>query len=324
MMCWREDGAWSYDRSMSTDVRLELDVSACGVAGVDHLVADLFVPDGVDRAPLLVCVPGGGMDRRYFDLPETLPGRWSMARHLADCHGLAVAVVDHPAVGESPAPDDPYLLTPRVVAAIDAAAIASLRVEVGRRMEPTVLVGLGHSMGGLVVAHQQWRHRSYDAIVLLGFGGAGLPDFLTPAEVARSGDYDLLESDLAALVHERFGAALVPGSTTSSDFLNPGVTTPGARELLGGTSSSLLALCGLASMIPGSSDLALATIDVPVFLGVGEFDIAGDIADIEASFSAAPKVSTFVLAGAGHNHSISDNRLLLWDAIGDWVGETAP
>jgi fermentation-respiration switch protein FrsA (DUF1100 family) len=86
----------------------------------------------------------------------------------------------------------------------------------------------------------------------------------------------------------------------------------------------LLALCGLASMIPGSSDLALATIDVPVFLGVGEFDIAGDIADIEASFSAAPKVSTFVLAGAGHNHSISDNRLLLWDAIGDWVGETAP
>jgi hypothetical protein len=37
--------------------------------------------------------------------------------------------------------------------------------------------------------------------------------------------------------------------------------------------------------------------------------------------TAAPSVETFVLAGAGHNHSISKNRTELWDALGKWVVE---
>jgi pimeloyl-ACP methyl ester carboxylesterase len=77
-------------------------------------------------------------------------------------------------------------------------------------------------------------------------------------------------------------------------------------------------------MIPGSSDDALASVDVPVLLGVGEFDIAGDVADVAMTLSASPQVTTFVVLGAGHNHSISDNRLLLWDAIGAWVGDLVP
>jgi fermentation-respiration switch protein FrsA (DUF1100 family) len=74
-------------------------------------------------------------------------------------------------------------------------------------------------------------------------------------------------------------------------------------------------------MIPGCSDAALASIEVPVFLGVGENDIAGDIAEVVALLTAAPSVETFVLAGAGHNHSISKNRTDLWDALGKWVVE---
>jgi pimeloyl-ACP methyl ester carboxylesterase len=323
-MCWRVGGAWSYDRSVTTGVRVELDVTAAGIAGVDRLVADLFVPDGAKQTPLVVCLPGGGMGRRYFDLRGDLPGQWSMARHLVDAHGLSVAVLDHPGVGESSIPDDPYGLTPTVVAAVDAMAVTAIRDVVNRDLEVTRLIGLGHSMGGLVVAHQQWRRHTYDAVVLLGFGGAGLPDFLTEQEMSLAGTYERMEPELAALVRKRFGAALVPGSTTSSDFLNPGVTTPGARELLGRASCSLLALCGLTSMIPGSSDDALASVDVPVLLGVGEFDIAGDVADVAMTLSASPQVTTFVVLGAGHNHSISDNRLLLWDAIGAWVGDLVP
>ena len=303
---------------MARGERLDLDVRGMGPRGVDVLAADLYVPDGVEAAPLVVCFPGGGMNRLYFDLPGGLPGEWSMARYLADHFGLAVAVVDHPGVGESSVPEDPYTLNPRVVADVDHAALSELVAHAMDLFQPTRLVGLGHSMGGLIVAHAQWRHRSFDAVAFLGFGGAGLPEYLTASELSYSGNYGRLEPVLAELVRERFGTALVPGSTTSSDMLNPGAIA-GARQLLAAASTSLLALCGLASMIPDCANAALASIDVPVFIGVGENDIAGDIAKVAALVSSAPSVATYVLDGAGHNHSISKHRTDLWDALGNWV-----
>lgn len=307
--------------------RFEVEVGAQQGPVDVTIVADLLTADETGRRPLVVCFPGGGMSRRYFDLPEDRPegppGRWSIATDLVERFGVDVAVVDHPGVGESSVPADPYLLTPRAVADLEHLAVASLVARVSERSGPTCVIGLGHSMGGLLVTHTQWHHRTYDALVLLGFGGAGLPDHLTAAESAFAGGgpgaYERLEPALAGLVAERFGAALTPGSTTSSDFLNPGVTTPGARELLGEASSSLLNLCGLTSMIPGASDEALASVQAPVFLGVGEFDITGDVDVVASSLSSSPAVTTFIVPGAGHNHAISDNRVQLWDAIGEWV-----
>ena len=188
--------------------RVEFDVSSVAPLGASLEVGDLFLPsgdgagDGARRpTTLVVCVPGGGMTRRYFDLPEDLPGRWSMARHLVDDHGLAVLTLDHLGVGESPPPDDPYTLTPRVVAAVNAHvvadAVAGLRsgrlVDGLGSLELDRVVGLGHSMGGMLTVHQQARHHSYDAVVLLGFGGAGLPEHLDEDEAAYAGRPDELE-----------------------------------------------------------------------------------------------------------------------------------
>ena len=72
-------------------------------------------------------------------------------------------------------------------------------------------------------------------------------------------------------------------------------------------------------MVPGSSNAALASIEVPVFIGLGENDIAGDIGTISALLTSSGDVTTYVLAEAGHNHSISKNRTDLWDALGKWV-----
>jgi len=317
--------------------RVEFDVSSVAPLGASLEVGDLFLPSGGAAAggtrrptTLVVCVPGGGMTRRYFDLPEHLPGRWSMARHLVDDHGLAVLTLDHLGVGESPPPDDPYTLTPRVVAAVNAHvvadAVAGLRsgrlVDALGPLELDRVVGLGHSMGGMLTVHQQARHHSYDAVVLLGFGGAGLPEHLDEDEAAYAGRPDELELALPALVAARFGTALVQpsgGGTTASTFLNPGVTTPGAIELLGHASGTLLALGGLTSMIPGVSDAALAAVDVPVFLGVGENDIVAGRDTLPALLSSAPSITEFVLPGAGHNHVIADRRELLFDEVGRWV-----
>ena len=308
----------TYASAMARVERLDLDVGGLGPDGVDSIAADLYVPEGSSAAPLMVCLPGGAMDRTYFDLPDRLPGEWSMARYLVDHFGIAVAVMDHPGVGGSSTPDDPYTLNPRVVATVDHGALSELVGHAMDLFEPTRLIGLGHSMGAMVVAHTQWHHRSFDAVALLGFGGAGLPEHLTSTEKSYAGDYDRLELVLAELVLERFGTAIVPSPTSGSESTSAGrISRP--KELLETASTSMLAMCGLSSMIPGISDRAMASIDVPVFIGLGEHDIAGDIANVAALATSSPAVTTFVLEGAGHNHSISRNRTELWDALGRWA-----
>ena len=322
---------------MTEPVRLALDVSTVAPAGATVEVGDLFLPPDAGRgAPLdlVVCLPGGGMTRRYFDLPEHLPGRWSMARHLVEAHGQAVLTLDHLGVGDSPPPDDPYTLTPRVLAAVNAHVVTSVLDGLGAGtlvdgVGPVPLrraVGLGHSMGGLLVVHQQARHRSFGAVVLLGFGADGLPDHIDDDERGYAGDYDELELALPRLVAARFGTALVApvdGGTTASDFLNPGVG-PEPRQLLGVASGMMLALGGLTSMVPGASDAVLAAIEVPAFLGVGEMDIVDGYRSLADKLVNAPSVTGFVLQGAGHNHVITDRRVELWDAVGDWITALPP
>ena len=81
---------------------VSVDVSAVAPAGCRQITADLFVPPSVRPTPLLwVCIPGGGMNRRYFDLDVTSQnGAFSMARHLA-AGGDLVVTVDPPGVGGS-------------------------------------------------------------------------------------------------------------------------------------------------------------------------------------------------------------------------------
>jgi hypothetical protein len=87
--------------------------------------------------------------------------------------------------------------------------------------------------------------------------------------------------------------------------------------------SRLLAVVGYASMVPGSAGQAAARIDVPVFAGVGEHDIAVDHHAIPAEFPASRDVTLFVLQGAGHNQNVEAGRELLWARMTDWAGDLA-
>jgi pimeloyl-ACP methyl ester carboxylesterase len=322
---------------VSEPVRIEIDVTAVAPSGATVEVGDLFLPEGGagpgDRAApiaLVVCLPGGGMTRRWFDLPAELPGRWSLARHLAEEFGLAVLTLDHLGVGESPAPDDPYTLIPRVVAAVHAHVVATVveRLRAGTLvpdvgpLEVGPVVGCGHSMGAMIIVQQQARHRSYDAVALLGFGGAGLPEHLDDDERGYAGDHDELELALPALVAARFGGALVPSSREVRERPVGVPLTPG--DLLGHATGVLLALGGLTSMIPGTSDREMAAIDVPVLAVVGENDIVREVERLPQLFVATPELTEFVLPGSGHNHVIAVERMLLFDELGRWVTALGP
>jgi pimeloyl-ACP methyl ester carboxylesterase len=94
---------------------------------------------------------------------------------------------------------------------------------------------------------------------------------------------------------------------------------PEALDALGGVKTRLLGIVGLTSMIPGSVDREMAAVDVPVFLALGEHDIAGDPHAIPACFTGCRDFTLFVLPGTGHNHNVAPDRELLWERFVVWA-----
>jgi pimeloyl-ACP methyl ester carboxylesterase len=267
------------------------------------------------------------MTRKYLDLD--VPGEhgsYSMARWLADRHGCIVCVVDPPGVGDSDRPADGYALTPEAVSDIHASALHHLQevlVQAGIPA-PSCVVAVGHSAGAHLLVRQQAKHRSFDALCLLGFTGSGLASVLTADELRHAEDPDLLRTNLRHLVEARFGEPLPQRQPREDGFLVVGATNRLARQELARASGPLLALVGLTSMIPGSLANELTEIDVPVFVGNGEHDITGPIADLAHQLPTCCDLTLYTLAGAGHNHAVADTRHALWDRIGGWAVAQQP
>ena len=315
------------------EATVRLDVGDAAPDGVGALAATVVAPAAeVPRAPdLVVCLPGGGMTRRYFDLRTPSGGTgYSMARHLA-ATGRVVVALDHPGVGDSDRPVDGYLLDPGTVADVDAAAIATLverlrsavLVDGMGAVAPGRVVGCGHSMGGLVAVHLQARRRRFDALALLGFSGAGLPAALTEREASFAGDAPGAAAALVDLVRERFGRPASEGATGTSPFLLAVDVPDEARAAIATAAGTQLNLCGLWSMIPGASDDQLAAVDVPTFLGVGEHDITGEPRLIPGHLTGCRDLTLYVCPTCGHNHNVAPTRTLLWDRLVRWLDGSA-
>jgi pimeloyl-ACP methyl ester carboxylesterase len=319
--------------------RVALPVEGVGPAGVRRLAADVVHAADLDpSAPTvaLTCLPGGGMSRRYFDLQPVGGGDdWSMAAHLA-AHGVIVLLIDHPGVGDSDVPDDPYELTPRTVAAVDAhatrRALDALRAGTLVPGLPALTsvrsIGCGHSMGAMLTVHAQAMATSasplHEAVALLGFAGGGLVEHLSDEERAYAGDPVGLERVVVELTRRRFGRPLSRGSTGPSPFLLAVEVPDHAVAAIADAGSNLLNVCGLTSMVPGASAPQLGAIDVPVFLGVGEFDITGPSHAIPVQFPRARDVTLHVCPQMGHNHNVAPTRAALWDRLLRWLREVLP
>ncbi|WP_277872743.1 alpha/beta fold hydrolase [Frankia sp. CcI49] len=275
-----------------------------------RVVAD---PDlqAASRPVVLCCFPGGGMSTAYFEMDG-----YDMAAHLAGA-GVIVVLVDHPGVGDSDVPDDPWTLRPELVADVEVLAVE--RVIAGLGLANPVVIGLGHSMGAMLVAYQQARHRPYQGLVLVGYSGRGLPEVLRREELAVAHDPAGARDAIVQLARSRFGRPLVSGGPAHSEMLVGPHASPGALGALGAAAGPLLALCGLTSMLPGSHADELASIDVPVLAGVGDHDIVGPPHEIPGHFPGSRDVTVFVLQDAYHNSNIAPNRHLLWDRIRDWT-----
>ena len=309
-------------------ISLDIDAGHAAPNGCSRVAADLFAPVGFDLDPLLwVCVPGGGLNRQYFDLEVTgdEDNTYSMARALA-AGGNLVMTVDPPGVGESDTPNDGYALSPECVSDVIAAVVETLVARLNRgkvapmgTVAPRAVFGVGHSAGALLVAYQQARHGSYDALGLLGFSASGLPEVLNDEERRYTDRPEEFAEVRANLTRARFGDALPMWANSSAGESGARSNTVEIDAALARATSKLLALVGMTAIVPGSVQPHLDRLRVPIFAALGERDLAGTLDVLPNQFANCGDLTLFLLEGAGHIHNIAVNRRVLWRRLMRWA-----
>ena len=299
-----------------------------------EIAADAVLPDAatVEKPlALLFCLPGGFLSRSYYDLGNPRVARernYSFATYLAT-QGFAIVAIDHLGTGASSRPPrdaDGYRLD---LTAIVRANQAALRQVVGRvstrygfAAGRLPCVGVGHSMGSALTVAQQATYAPHSALLLQTFSTRGLPRFLSEEELGYADAPERLFNALPGLVEARFGTPYPELSHTDPDGRSPafsvGTAPPLAERLLRDASTNLLAMCGLATMIPGVLAPLAREIRVPVFVSTGDHDLVGG--DPAAGMLPnAPGVTSYRLADSWHCHNIANTRGELWRRSSDWA-----
>lgn len=281
-----------------------------------------------ERSPVLFCYAGGGCSTSYFDLQvEGLDG-YSMADAFAR-RGAVVVAMDHPGIGASDKVADLFALTPSLVAGCHAhvvqTVVDALSAGALRPLPPITspfVVGLGHSMGGLLVTAQQAHHGSFDSLILAGHSGMGLPEVLTNDELTVTGsDLKSTEEQICSLARLRFAAnSSVPRKQPAHGTFFASDVPAAVRQAFADQAVPLLPSCGLTSMIPDSARAERATIAVPIFLAFGDDDLVTDYAESLAQYRSVTDATLYVLGHSGHCHNQASGRHVLWARMLDWLG----
>lgn len=297
--------------------------------GALEIAVEVFAP-AQPRPVALVCLPGGAMTRRYYDLvpPDSADESFSFARQMA-ARGFICVLVDHLGIGESSRPADGYALTADVVAQANAAAtqavVARLRngsaINGLEAIPEVVSVGVGHSMGAMLTVLQQALARQHRGIAVLGFSTRGLPEYLTPEARELARDPAVARREAPRLARATFRDPYPKiGRTSDGSQLYAGLhAEPAGIQAIKPAREVLLPVPAYMSMYPGNVAPEAAQIDVPVLVGLGELDMAGPPQDAPKAFTRSPAVELVLLPQAGHSHFIFAARTQLFDALARWV-----
>jgi pimeloyl-ACP methyl ester carboxylesterase len=298
--------------------------------GADSLevVVEIVTPER-PKPLALVCLPGGAMTRRYYDLLPAHPDEsFSFARQMA-ARGFLCVLVDHLGVGESTRPPDGYALTADILAAANADATEQVltRINNGSAVKdlppmPDIRsVGVGHSMGAMLTVLQQAQYPRHAGIAVLGFSTRGLPEYLPPEARELAGDPVAARREVPRLARAMFREDYPKiGRSSDGSQLYAGLhADPVGVEAIKSARERLLPVPAYMSMLPGNVAPEAARIDVPVFVGLGELDIAGSPQEAPQAFTASPAVELVVLPKTGHSHFIFGGRHELFDRLAGWL-----
>jgi len=326
-----------------------LDVSqAVPLPGRFEIAADVIAPAAFpsefsERSPpILFCLPGGFLSRRYFDLQndlqndaETAGDRlYSFAEAMAK-EGFVTIALDHIGVGESSKPEPiegGYSLGVEAIARANQCALelALARLAVG---DPSldlppcpspVTIGVGHSMGSMLTVEQQSIARPHRALLLFSFSTRGTPAFLDDAMREYANDPERTRREIGILARRSMGSPY-PGQANDSDenrraAFGIGTAPTSAEEALHAASTNLLAVGGLMSMVPGGFAPPAREIDVPVFMIIGDHDLHDD-RHMREDLPHSPDLTSLVLEDCWHCHFVANTRETIWERASGWIRE---
>lgn len=295
-------------------VEIAVDAGPHLPGGAPNRVAmDVHLPERLaPDAVLFFCLPGGGVTRGYFDLDGGSGTRFSFAREMIAA-GHVVVAADPVGVGGSTRPEDGFALTAAVEADLMHRAFLAMRGQVigGVALGALRVVGGGHSAGAMIAVMQQAAHRDFAAMILFCFGTGGLPEQLSPAQKAALDEPDGGRSRIVEFARTRFGQAYVEPPVRYD-------ATP-ASQALRAVHDQVVLVVGVQAMTPGSVRTELATVDVPVFLAVGDRDMTGPPHLLGMDYAACPDFTLFVLPTSGHHVFVAPAAPDLYRRVGNWL-----
>lgn len=308
-------------------LRVEAGVGLAGEGPLELAVEIVSPPN--PRPLAFVCLPGGGMSRRYFDLqPAGGDASFSFAQQMAE-RGFISVLVDSLGVGGSSRPADSYALTADLLACASGYVTEQI---LGKLRNGSAInglgaiphlesIGLGHSMGAMLTILQQAEFHQHAAIAVLGFSTRGLPEYLPPEARALAADPVAARRAAPRLARAMFRENYPSiGRTEDGAALYAGRSAEAAGvEAIKAARERLLPVPALESMLPGNVAPEAARIGVPVFVGLGERDMAGPPQEAPKAFTASPAVTFHLVPGAGHSHFLFPARVGLFDALAAWA-----
>lgn len=295
---------------------LQFDVSeAAGFGEPMQIAVELLLPAGKAPDTLFVCIPGGGMNRRYFDLPTPEgEAEVSFARYMAAL-GHAVALIDPIGVGESSIPSDAYELHPDRAAAANAESVrqivdalrAGTLTDVCPPARNLQVIAAAHSYGALLTVLQQAKSPIYDAVCLMGFHTCGLPAQINDYD--RSLDPVAARANLVELARKRFPMSTI--TMTPQPSKRP-VSAVSATDVIYLTSSYMM-------MLPDMATPDAAAIKCPVMLVLGDGDLHANTHIMPSAYSGSADVTLIVLPDTRHNHFVYPSRTHLFGRVARWA-----
>jgi len=296
------------------------------VAATVHLPDDLVSSAASGRPrTVLVGFPGGGYNRRYYDLD--LPGHdgYSQARyHLAA--GRVFVACDHLGVGDSDTPDRPLDYDAVARANMHAAREILGRLRDGSLADGvppvnvTAAAAVGQSFGGFLLIIGQAADPVFDGIGILGYSALD-PQTPWPAPLTlddvlnlRGGNgrdhpmrpwfhYDDVPEDIMLADMTKQAGTLYSGAPWSTP-VNPG--GPAVQR----------------NRVPRTVGVVAADaarIAVPVLAACGEVDVVADPWGEPGGYRGSAHVTMAVIGRMAHMHNFASSRRELWDVIDDWL-----
>lgn len=309
-------------------VEVNLDVTdAVGTGEHLQVAATVVMPEAAARRQpvVLFAFPGGGYNRRYYDLQLQEGPDYSQAEYHAR-EGFVFVAIDHLGVGDSSIPQQP--LDYEAVARANNSAARQILDRLTRGtlgdgiapLETTAAIAIAQSFGGFMLIIAQGIDPCFDGVAVLGWSAIQtIPPW--PEEMSAEDVFGLRGGNgLTHPLRERFHLEDVPDSIVIADMTKegPGIgsTAPWSTDFSPGGSNLTSDRVPLA---PGVVAKEAAAITVPVFVGNGEVDIVADFRSEPAAYRSSPDVTTCVFPGMAHMHNFATTRHALWRRLASWA-----